>query len=74
MTKQLLLIAVTAMAPPGVKAEPYTTVLEDKTATSVSRKPTRSLGVNDDELLKAARDSVPIVIVSPDLTRNRKVK
>ena len=74
MTKPLLLIAVMATVPLGLRAEPYTTVLGDKTVTSVSRKLTRSLGVGDDDLLRAARDSVPIVIVSPDLTRKRNVK
>jgi hypothetical protein len=74
MTKQLLLIAATATAPLDLRAEPYTTVLGDKAATSVGRKPTRSLGLSDEQLLRAARDSVPIVIVPSDLTRDQKVK
>jgi len=76
MTKQLLLIVLiaTATAPRGSRAEPYTTVLGDKTVTSVSRPLTRSLGVNREELLEAARNSVPIIIVPSEPPGERRVK
>jgi len=79
MTKLLLLIVLivpiaAASAPRGSRAEPYTTVLGDKTVTSVSRPLTRSLGVNREELVEAARNSVPIIIVPSDPPSERRVK
>jgi hypothetical protein len=75
MTKQLLLIVlIAATAPRALRAEPYTTVLGNKTVTSVSRPLTRSLGINRQELLEAARHSVPIIIVPSDPSSERKVK
>jgi hypothetical protein len=49
-------------APIGLRAEPYTTVLGDKRVTSVTRTPTKGAGMSREELLKAARDAVPINI------------
>jgi hypothetical protein len=54
----LVLMAV----PIGLRAEPYTTVLGDKRVTSVTRTPTKGAGMSREELLKAARDAVPIHI------------
>jgi hypothetical protein len=77
ITKRLALIALVASASPtlGLKAEPYTTVLGDQKVTSVSRSPTKGPGVSREELLRAARDSVPIVVVVPtDSRQERKIK
>jgi formaldehyde-activating enzyme involved in methanogenesis len=57
-----LMMAFTAMTP-GLRAEPYTTVLGDKKVTSVARSPTKGGGMSREELSKAARESVPINIV-----------
>ena len=76
MAKQLLLIVLiaTATAPRAASAEPYTTVLGNKTVTSVSRPLTRSLGINRQELPEAARNSVPIIIVPSDPPSERRIK
>ena len=69
----IVLIATVAAAP-GLKAEPYSTVLGDKTVTSVSRSPTKGVGVSREELLKAARDSQPITVVPSELASRHKIK
>ena len=75
MTKKTLLIVLAAATTAvELKAEPYTTVVGDKTVTSVTRPRTRGLGISHEELLRAARGSVPIVIVPSGPTRQPKVK
>jgi hypothetical protein len=59
------LLALMAV-PIGLRAEPYTTVLGDKKVTSVVRTPTKGAGISREELLKAARDAVPINIEPTD--------
>jgi len=70
----LIVLAATTAAPLDLEAQPYTSVVGDKTVTSIRRPKTRGLGISQEELLKAARDSVPIIIVPSDPTRERKVK
>jgi len=67
-------LIATAAAAPGLQAEPYTTVLGDKKVTSVSRTPTKGLGVSREELLRAARDSLPIIVVPSEPASERKIK
>jgi hypothetical protein len=64
----LVLMAV----PIGLRAEPYTTVLGDKKVTSVTRSPTKGVGMSREELLKAVRDAVPINIVTIDPSKREK--
>ena len=64
----LVLMAV----PVGLRAEPYTTVLGDKKVTSVSRLPTKGVGMSREELLKAVRDAVPNNIVVADPNKRDK--
>jgi len=60
--------------PQGVGAEPYTTVLGVERASSVSRVATKGFGLSREELIRAAHDSVPIIMIPSDLPRERKVK
>jgi hypothetical protein len=64
----LVLMAV----PIGLRAEPYTTVLGDKKVTSVTRSPTKGVGMSREELLKAVHDAVPINIVTIDPGKQEK--
>jgi hypothetical protein len=68
MSRRGALIGLLALmaVPIGLRAEPYTTVLGDKKVTSVSRSPTKGVGMSREELLKAVRDAVPINIVGVD--------
>jgi hypothetical protein len=68
MSRRGALIGLFALmaVPIGLRAEPYTTVLGDKKVTSVTRSPTKGAGLSREELLKAARDAVPINIVVID--------
>jgi hypothetical protein len=65
------LLALMAM-PIALRAEPYTTVLGDKKVTSVARSASKGAGMSREELLKAARDSVPINIVPADSWKRDK--
>jgi hypothetical protein len=64
-------MAVTAIVtmPAGLKAEepkpdqPYSARVGDKLITSVTREATKGPGPNRDELLKAARESIPLNVV-----------
>ena len=58
----LIGLVVVMAVPIGLRAEPYTTVLGDKKVTSVTRTPTKGAAMSREELLKAARDAVPINI------------
>ena len=68
MSRRGALIGLLALmaVPIGLRAEPYTTVLGDKKVTSVTRSPTKGVGMSREELLKAVRDAVPINIMAAD--------
>jgi len=70
----VIVLIATATGAPGLQAEPYTTLLGDKKVTSVSRSPTKGLSISREDLLKAARDSLPIIVVPSELASERKVK
>jgi hypothetical protein len=65
-TRALIGLLALMAVPIGLRAEPYTTVLGDKKVTSVTRTPTKGAGISREELLKAARDAVPIIIEPTD--------
>lgn len=68
MSQTLTLIGLLAFIamPVALRAEPYTTMLGDKKVTSVARTPTKGATISREELLKAAREAVPIKIVPVD--------
>jgi len=65
------LVALMAM-PIELRAGPYTTVLGDKKVTSVARAPTKGAGMSREEVLKAARDSLPITVVPAEPRKQDK--
>jgi len=76
MIKKITLVFMvgSAAAPLTAGAEPYSTVVGSQKVTSVRRSPTKGVVTSREDLLKAVRDAVPIIVVAPEPTKDNRIK